>query len=146
MNRHHQTGRDGELYIAENIACPNCGKPLMQLPRNYPLFDVQCTGCSFRAQVKSRNARPSSKLFGAGWDVLRKVLKSGYMVPSLIAYYHWKEKDGSIRREVRFFPFIPKTHLFPYSLSPSAKQANWKMFIYVHLDKLPHLILTPKSA
>ena len=37
-----KTGKEGELEIVKNVACPNCQKKLMRLPTNYPLFDVQC--------------------------------------------------------------------------------------------------------
>ena len=42
----------GEKVVVEKVPCPNCGKRLMPLPPNYPLYDLQCTGCLFRAQVK----------------------------------------------------------------------------------------------
>ena len=47
-------GDFGEQEIVDKMPCPNCGKTLMLLPKNYPLFDLQCTGCSFRAQVKTK--------------------------------------------------------------------------------------------
>ena len=145
MRTTQQTGQDGEEYVAEHVACPNCGKSLMKLPKNYPLFDVQCTGCSFRAQIKTNNTKPKPTIFGAGWDILGKVLKSGYMVPPLIVNFKWLEKDGSKRHEIRFYPFIPKANLYLFKLKPTAQRANWKMFNYVHLDKLPHFILVPKK-
>jgi len=46
------------------------------LPKNYPLYDVQCTGCLFRAQVKTNNSKPRLAIFGAGWDIISKVMKS----------------------------------------------------------------------
>ena len=45
-------GDIGEKEVVDLVPCPNCKKSLMQLPSNYPLYDVQCEGCSFRAQVK----------------------------------------------------------------------------------------------
>ena len=62
-----QTGNQGEQEVVDLIACPNCGKKLMLLPPNYPLYDVQCTACSFRAQIKTNNSKPKSEVFGAGW-------------------------------------------------------------------------------
>lgn len=72
-----QSGETGEQEIVDLIPCPNCGKKLMALPLNYPLYDVQCMGCSFRAQVKTNQSKPKSIVFGAGWQIMNKVLKSG---------------------------------------------------------------------
>ena len=46
-------GDKGEFDVVVKVPCPNCTKKLMVLPKNYPLFDVQCEGCSFRAQEDS---------------------------------------------------------------------------------------------
>lgn len=137
-------GDAGELDICEKVECPNCGKKLMILPPNYPLFDVQCTGCSFRAQVKTNCCKPKKEIFGAGWDIMEKVLKSGYTVPPLIANFTWEEK-GIVKQEVRFYPFIPKDNLKKKVLSPEARRANYKMFNYIGLDELPYFKLFKKQ-
>ena len=138
-----QSGDAGEIDVCEKVFCPNCGKKLMLLPPNYPLFDIQCTGCSFRAQVKTNQSRPKKEIFGAGWDIMEKVLKSGYTVPPLIANFIWKEKDHD-KQEIRFYPFIPKDNLKKKILSPEARRANYKMFNYIGLDKLPYFKLFEK--
>jgi DNA-directed RNA polymerase subunit RPC12/RpoP len=140
MSLNKQNGDQGERDVVDLVPCPNCGKSLMLLPPNYPLYDVQCVGCSFRAQIKTNSSKPKSVIFGAGWDIMEKVLKSGYMVPSLIANFVWKEK-GAECREIRFFPFIPRSHLKKHQLSPMARRANYKMFNYVGLEKLPFFVL-----
>lgn len=104
------SGDQGELDIVNLIPCPNCGKKLMLLPKNYPLYDLQCTGCSFRVQVKTNNSKPKSEIFGAGWDIMDKVLKSGFMIPPLIVNFKWKEKDIE-HQKVLFYPFIPKSNV-----------------------------------
>ncbi len=126
----------GEAEVCELVPCPNCGKKLMVLPINYPLYDIQCTGCSFRAQIKTNHCRPKNEIFGAGWDIMDKVLKSGFIVPPLIANYKWQ--DG---QEIRFYPFIPKKNLKKRQLSPDARRANYKMFNYTNLDNLPLFVL-----
>ena len=55
------TGDQGEVDVVEKIVCPNCGKKMSQLPNSFPLYDLQCTACNFRAQVKSSNS--SNKKF-----------------------------------------------------------------------------------
>ena len=101
---------------------------------------MQCSGCSFRAQVKTNISRPKSVIFGAGWDIIEKVLKSGYLTPPLMVNFKWKE-GGSNKQEIRFYPFVPKNNLAKYTLSGTARRANYRMFRYVGLDKLPYFTL-----
>jgi DNA-directed RNA polymerase subunit RPC12/RpoP len=143
MAGNKKAGDLGELEVVNLVPCPNCNKPLMQLPQNYPLFDLQCTGCSFRAQVKTNSSKPKDTIFGAGWEIMEKVLKSGYMVPPLLANFKWKEK-GDKRQRIIFYPFIPKSNLKMRQLSPTARRANYKMFNYVELSKLPSFVLYDK--
>lgn len=74
---------------------------------------------------------------------MEKVLKSGFMVPPLFANFNWVEK-GEKRQEVRFYPFIPKSNLNKYKLSSKARRANYKMFHYDEMDKLPYFKLYEK--
>lgn len=140
MSSNKLSGDAGELEVCELVKCPNCLKSLMVLPPSYPLFDLQCTGCSFRAQVKTNNSKPKDVIFGAGWDIMEKVLKSGYTVPPLITNFKWIEKEVE-KQEIRFYPFIPKTNLVKRQLPPTARRANYKMFNYKGLLELPHFIL-----
>ena len=136
MGSNKESGDRGEQEVVDLVPCPNCQKKLMLLPKNYPLVDVQCTGCLFRAQVKTNATKPKPVILGAGWDIMEKVMKSGFIVPPLIANFKWVEK-GIEKQEIRFFPFIPKENLRKYTLSVTARRANYKMFNYVGLDKLP---------
>lgn len=143
MAGNKKAGDIGEQEVVDFVPCPNCSKKLMLLPPNYPLFDVQCTGCSFRAQVKTNMSKPKKEIFGAGWDIIEKVLKSGYMIPPLIANFKWTEK-GEDKQEIIFYPFVPKTNLKKRQLSPTARRSNYKMFNYVGLDELPNFIVYKK--
>lgn len=140
MTGNKKAGDIGEKEVVDKVPCPNCKKPLMQLPPNYPLYDLQCTGCSFRAQVKTNNSKPKDEIFGAGWEIMEKVLKSGFMVPPLFANFKWKEK-GEVKHSIIFYPFIPKSNLKKRQLSPTAHRANYKMFNYVGLSSLPRFIV-----
>lgn len=133
-------GDFGETEIVRLIGCPSCGMQLMTMPQNYPLFDVQCTACTFRAQVKTSLSKPKAQLFGAGWDIIDKVLRSGATVPPLLVNYKWTER-GVKKHEVRFFPFIPQTYIKKRKLSENAKRANYWMFNYTNLDQLPYFTL-----
>jgi len=112
----------------------------MKLPPSYPLADVQCTGCVFRAQVKTASSRPKKAIRGAGWDIIEKVLKAGYQAPPLIAHFVWNEA-GVEHHQVVFYPFVPKRCLSKYQLKPTARRANYKMFNYVDLDTIPSMVL-----
>ena len=138
---HKETGDWGEQFVVSNVECPNCGKSLSLLPAGYPLFDVQCTACLFRAQVKTANARPAARIRGAGWGVMSAALKSGAAVPPMLAVYRWLD-DGARRVEVRFYPFIPRGHLKsrPLSKDPHHPRANYWMFEYFGMQRLPHYV------
>lgn len=140
MANNHPKGDLGEKEVVRQVPCPNCGKSLMTLPLNYPLYDVQCTGCSFRAQVKTSLNKPRPVVFGAGWQIMNKVLKAGYMTPPLFLNFKWSEK-GESKQEIRFYPFVPKKNLSNYRLSATARRANYEMFTYVGMDKLPYFIV-----
>lgn len=143
MPKNQESGEKGEKEIVDLVPCPNCKKKLMLLPKNYPLYDVQCIGCNFRAQVKTNTCKPKAVIFGAGWDIIEKVLKSGFLTPPLITNFRWKDKMGE-HQEIRFYPFIPKGNLKMHKLSPTARRANYKMFNYIGIDKLPYFVLFQK--
>ena len=140
MAGNRKVGDRGEKEVVRLVRCPNCGKRLMQLPANYPLYDLQCTGCAFRAQVKTNRGKPTDEIFGAGWEIMDKVLKSGFMVPPLLSNFKWTEHCRE-RQKIIFYPFVPKSHLKKRQLSPTARRANYKMFNYVGLKKLPSFVL-----
>jgi len=140
MAGNKKSGDLGEQEVINLVSCPNCAKKLMLLPTGYPLYDVQCTGCSFRAQVKTNSSKPRAMVLGAGWQIMDKVLKSGFITPPLLANFKWAEKLKR-RQEIRFYPFVPKKNLRKYRLSSTARRANYEMFTYVGLDKLPYFTL-----
>lgn len=137
------TGDRGEKDVIKRVRCPNCGKSLKQLPTNFPLCDVQCSGCQFRAQVRTLGSKPVKEIRGSGWVIMEKVLKAGYLSPPLIVNFKWKEK-GKKRQEIYFYPFIPKENLKKRQLPPTARRANYKMFNYVRLDEIPYFPLFRK--
>jgi DNA-directed RNA polymerase subunit RPC12/RpoP len=138
-----RAGDKGENEVIKSVQCPNCGKKLIGLPSNYPLYDVQCSGCSFRAQVKTNSSKPKSIIFGAGWEIMDKVLKAGFMTPPTFVNFKWHKK-GKKYQEIRFYPFVPKKHLKKYRLSAKARRANYQMFNYIGMDKLPYFKMYEK--
>ncbi|MDD5251461.1 MAG: hypothetical protein PHT12_02400 [Patescibacteria group bacterium] len=143
MSNNKKSGDIGEKEVVELVRCPNCARKLMVLPPSYPLYDVQCSGCMFRAQVKTNLSKPRAVVFGATWDIMKKVFKAGFIMPPLILNFKWNEK-GVARQEIRFYPFVPKDHLMPYQLSQKAQRANLWMFRYVGLDKVPYFLCYKK--
>lgn len=143
MTSKKESGDLGEQEVVDLVPCPNCGKKLMLLPPSFPLNDIQCTGCNFRAQIKTNQTKPKREIFGAGWQIMNKVLKSGFLIPPMMANFKWKDKF-KVYQEIRFYPFISKKNLKKYKLPPTAKRANYWMFNYVDLDKLPFFILYQK--
>jgi len=143
MLKNKISGDLGEQEVINLVSCPNCHKKLMVLPRNYPLYDIQCTGCSFRAQVKTSASKPKAIIFGAGWQIMDKVLKSGFITPPIFVNFKWID-DGQAKQEIRFYPFVPKNNLKKYQLSSTARRANYWMFCYVGLDKLPYFVVYKK--
>lgn len=143
MGTNRQSGDKGEKEVISLIRCPNCEKKLMLLPQNFPLYDVQCTGCSFRAQIKTNMSKPRNVVFGAGWQIMDKVLKSGFIMPPLIINFKWIE-NGKKKQEIRFYPFVPKKNLNKYKLSEKARRANYWMFTYTGLDQLPNFVVYSK--
>jgi DNA-directed RNA polymerase subunit RPC12/RpoP len=138
------SGDTGEKEVVELVPCPNCGKKLMTLPQNFPMYDVQCTGCTFRAQVKTNNCEPKNIILGAGYDIYEKVLKAGYLSPPLIVNFKWKV-DNKLQQKIIFYPFVAKWNIDKYKLSPSARRANYMMFKYIKLDEIPSMVLYEKT-
>jgi DNA-directed RNA polymerase subunit RPC12/RpoP len=134
MSKYQDIGNKGELEVIAKVKCPNCGKKLMRLPKGYPLVDVQCKACYFRAQVKSPTSEPKDVIFGAGWDILNKTLKSGYQIPNLIVNFKWNNGQ-----EIIFFPFIPKANIKPKVAN--VRGTTYKMFNYIGLKSLPQMTL-----
>lgn len=137
------TGDKGELEVVRLVKCPNCKRELILLPNSYPLYDVQCTGCSFRAQVKTNNTSPKSVIFGATWEIMDKVLKAGFTAPPLVANFKWTEK-GRKKQAILFYPFIPRGHLRKRFTTIKKTGRKLWMFNYVNLHELPSMELYSK--
>lgn len=132
MKSNAARGKDGERDVIRKIRCPNCGKRLMALPTGFPLYDLQCTGCVFRAQVKTNNSKPKDIIFGAGFAVLGHALRTGQLIPPLIANFRWRE--GRKRKQlIILYPFLSLHHIRKRVLSKRSRHAGYVMFNYVGL-------------
>lgn len=135
-------GDRGEIEVIELVNCPNCEKKMMLLPNGFPLYDIQCTACNFRAQIKTNHTKPHNIIRGAGWNVMEKVLKSGFLVPPLIVNFKWKDKKEE-KQEIRFYPFIKKKNLIKYTADIKSRNRKHAMFNY-NLKGLVYFILFQK--
>lgn len=140
MTIKQDNGERGEKEVCNLVPCPNCGKKLIQLPKGFPLFDVQCSGCMFRAQVKSPGEKSKEdKIRGAGWNILDKALKVGMIIPPLIVNF---------KKEIRFYPYIPKKALQKRVAAIKQKGKDkpryHPMFDY-DLSELKYYVLTKKN-
>lgn len=134
-----ESGNLGEKEVIDLIKCPNCRRKLMLMPPSFPMVDVHCTVCNFRAQIKTSNSKPKDEIFGAGWDIMDKTLKAGYLIPPLIVNFKWENSQ-----EIYFYPFIPIGNIKKRILPPTAKRANYKMFNYIGLKSIPRFLLYSK--
>lgn len=144
MPNNKPKGDAGEKEVVRRVPCPNCGRKLMLMPKNYPMYDIQCTACNFRAQVKTNHTRPHREIFGATWQIMNKVLKAGYLVPALFVLFKWSGKGGA-KSELRFYPFIPKHHLKPYKTYIKKQKRRLEMFNYRSVDTIPYFIFIKDS-
>ncbi len=141
-----QVGELGEKFIVENLPCPNCGNELMRLSPGFPLYDVQCTSCIFRAQVKSaRTKRCPNEVFGAGWRILNAALKTGQLIPPLLLHLHSDEGKEKHDR-VFFFPLLTTGQIKKYTATVRGRK--YEMFKYVGLfrDDVAHVELSCRPA
>ena len=134
MAGQHGIGGAGEKEVIRLVRCPNCGKRLKQQPPGYPLYDVHCTACSFRAQVKTNQRKPKNVNFGAGWTILKSALKTGAFIPPLIVNSKGGERSPT-KREIRFYPFIPRDNI----KKRGAAKGSYPMFNYIGLLDLPYM-------
>jgi hypothetical protein len=140
-----ESGKAGEHWVTRAIPCPNCQSKLTLLPPGFPLFDVQCSRCLFRAQVKTNRCRPKDQIFGAGWEILDKTLKTGQLIPPLLVNFEWSDKAGKKRHEVHFFPFLTKANIRRHKRSMRGQRPGYKQFNYVGLRNAPSVQLFPSS-
>jgi hypothetical protein len=144
MSKDH--GDRAEAYVVARIRCPNCKARLFRLPQSFPMYDVQCSKCLFRAQVKSASCKPKSQIFGGGWSMMEKNLRTGHFVPPLIVTFRWRSSKGATRHVVMFFPFLTRENLRKRTRSDNGSHPGYKEFNYVNLlrDDVPRRVLQGK--
>jgi hypothetical protein len=138
MTTRQDSGDEGQKIVCELIRCPNCDAKLIQLPKNFPIYDVQCSGCLFRAQVKSSYNFNGKKITGSGWNVMNHAMKSGMVIPPVIL---------NTKTEIRFYPYIPKVCVVKRkkpATFKSGRNPHW-MFDY-EVSELKYYVLLNKKS
>lgn len=134
-------GEEAERFVVEHVVCPSCGSPLRQLPPGYPLFDVQCAACLFRAQVKRVQEQPRSRLRGGSWSVGNTYLRTGQLLPPMYVCFGWPRSQPE-PTAVYFFPLVPARNVAKRVLSPRHKtDAGRAMAEYRDMLSLPHQVV-----
>lgn len=136
-------GAEAERFVVEQVACPSCGSDLRSLPPGYPLYDVECTRCLLRAQVKRILAAPRDRIRGASWDVISHHVKTGHPIPPMFACFGWPKGEPE-PDVVWFFPFIPVRNIVKRTLSERHKTPGRRMTEYVGMRTLPHMVVYEK--
>jgi hypothetical protein len=134
------SGAEAERFVVDKIPCPSCGSALRALPAGYPLYDVECTSCLLRAQVKRVLARPRDRIRGASWEVIAHHFKTGHPIPPMFACFGW-HASATEPEAVWFFPLIPTRNVKMRALSERHQTPGRKMAEYVEMKSLPHFVL-----
>lgn len=135
-----ESGGRAVAYVISRIACPYCGKALVELPAATPVYDVACERCEFRAQVKSVETPPRGRIRGASARPLAGLRLAGKLSPPLVVVWKW---DGETRTagEVWIFPLVPWSHIRERVLPDThATMAGRLMVDYHDLSVLPHFV------
>jgi hypothetical protein len=139
-------GEAAEQFVVENVRCPSCGSTLRQLPPGYPLFDLQCSRCLFRAQVKRVQEKPRSRLRGGSWSVVSTYLRTGQLLPPMFVCFDWPRKQAE-PGSVYLFPLVPAKNVIKRVLSDKHKtDAGRAMAEYRDMLSLPHQIVAVRSG
>jgi hypothetical protein len=127
-------GPFGEQRVVQECPCPRCkrSKSLVRLPDNFRCADVICDFCGYLAQVKAARVRTVDRIpntvLGAAWSPQKDRMESAIYFPLFLVLVG-PEKSYSI-----FYlsadlqvpsMFKPRT-----PLSPTARRAGWRGFIY----------------
>ena len=139
-------GEAAEQLIADRVPCPSCGSALQQLARGYPLFDIQCSKCLFRAQVKRVHEPPRSRLRGGSWNVVNTYLRTGQLLPPMFVCFGWPRLLAE-PSAIYFFPIVPAKNVTKRVLSETHKtDAGRAMVEYRDMLSLPHQVIALRDS
>ena len=135
------SGEEGELWVRQHVRCPNCAKGWFErYPSGYPLYDVYCLRCQFRAQVRKHYLPASrSRHVGASWEKIGASLTVGEPLPPII-YCHGWPSGAADPEEVFLYPFVPYSVVKARAIK-TGPQTGRNMTDYVGLRDVPRMLL-----
>lgn len=140
-----ESGERAVEFVLTQIKCPYCEKALIDLPRATPVYDVACSRCEFRAQVKSVETPRRKRIRGASARPLAGLRWAGKSSPPLIVVWGWDGKNRSAE-QVTLYPLVPWRHVRERALPDKhATMAGRLMVDYHDLDLLPYFALYPSN-
>ena len=136
-----ESGARAVRFAIEHATCPYCKKGLVELPPATPVYDVACERCEFRAQVKSVESKPRSRIRGASARPLAGLRLAGKSSPPLLVVWGW---DGLARtaHAIWLFPLVPWAHVQERTLPPTHATSPGRFMVdYHNLLRLPRFEL-----
>lgn len=126
-------GEVSENLIVKKCHCPKCKKfkTLKRLPVNFKCADIICDFCGFLAQVKSMSTDKievlPQRILGAAWGPQKERMDAGIYFPLfLVLVSDSKSSIYYLSADLQ----DPKMFIPRKPLSPSAKRAGWRGFVY----------------
>jgi hypothetical protein len=138
-----ESGKRAEEFVVAHTRCPYFDKSLIRLPPATPVYDVACVRCEFRAQVKSVETAPRSRIRGASARPLAGLRLAGKLSPPIIVVWGW---SGVTRTAVAvyLFPLVPWSQIKERVLPPAHKTEAGRLMVDYHaLSSLPFFSLYP---
>lgn len=136
-----ESGRRAEEFVVAHAHCPYCGRALASLPTATPVYDVACVRCEFRAQVKSVETAPRSRIRGASARPLAGLRLAGKLSPPIIVVWGWNGIERTAA-SISLFPLVPWAHIKERVLPPKHKTEAGRLMVDYHdLGKLPRISL-----
>jgi hypothetical protein len=127
--------------VVAHALCPYCGKTLACLPTATPVYDVACTRCEFRAQVKSVETPPRPRIRGASARPLAGLRLAGKLSPPIIVVWGWNGVERTAQ-SITLFPLVPWANIRERVLPLKHKtEAGRLMVDYHNLASLPQISL-----
>lgn len=136
-----ESGKRAEEFVVDHACCPYCNKSLVRLPPATPVYDVACVRCEFRAQVKSVETPPRSRIRGASARPLAGLRLAGKLSPPIIVVWKWNGVERSASA-ISLFPLVPWAHIKERVLPPAHKTEAGRLMVDYHdLASLPRIAL-----
>jgi len=113
-----------EVWVGENIFCPNCGSEIFNFENNKPVADFYCKKCLEEFELKSKKGKIGNKVGSGAYSKMIERLESldkpnfffmGYLVDYFVNDFFVVPK----------YFFVPEIIEKRKALSKKAKRAGW---------------------